>query len=100
MPVRPRRRGTATRLRRPGTAIHHRATGRAPPALSPGGKPLAEFGERLLAYLIDYAILFAVSLVILVPVIIAQFSIMMGPMDDFERRVQAGGGPDPQRGLG
>jgi uncharacterized RDD family membrane protein YckC len=61
--------------------------------MSPGGQPLAEFGERLLAYLIDYAILFAVSLVILVPIIIAQFSIMVGPMDDFERRIQAGENP-------
>jgi uncharacterized RDD family membrane protein YckC len=58
--------------------------------LTPGGQPLAEFGERLLAYLIDYAILFAVSLVILVPIIIAQFSIMVGPMEDFERRTRAG----------
>ncbi|MCA2213599.1 RDD family protein [Jidongwangia harbinensis] len=39
-----------------------------PPALSPGGQPLADFGTRLLAYLIDSAILFAVATLFATPV--------------------------------
>jgi uncharacterized RDD family membrane protein YckC len=42
-----------------------------PPALSPGGQPLADFGTRLLAFLIDGAIVTAVALVIFVPAIVA-----------------------------
>ncbi len=71
-----------------------------PPPVTPGGKPLAEFGDRLLAYLIDYAILFAVCLLILIPVFFAQFSIMMGPMDDFERRFNNQTEPDPGEFFG
>lgn len=36
--------------------------------MSPGGQRLAEFGDRLLAYIIDYAILFAVTMVVVMPV--------------------------------
>jgi uncharacterized RDD family membrane protein YckC len=64
-----------------------------PPPVSPSGRPLAEFGERLLAYLIDYAILFAISTVILIPIIIAQFRIVLGPMDDLDRRIEADSPP-------
>lgn len=39
-----------------------------PPPLSPGGQRLAEFGDRLLAYIIDYAILVAVTMVVVLPV--------------------------------
>ena len=39
-----------------------------PPALSPGGQPLADFGTRLLAYLVDSAILYAALLVVATPV--------------------------------
>lgn len=35
-----------------------------PPQLSPAGEPLAPFGDRLLAYLIDAAIAFVVTLVV------------------------------------
>jgi uncharacterized RDD family membrane protein YckC len=41
-----------------------------PPPLAPGGRPLAEFTDRLLAYLIDYAILTAASLIVIIPAII------------------------------
>lgn len=41
-----------------------------PPPLSPGGQPLADFGTRLLAYLIDVAIITAVALVLFVPVLL------------------------------
>ncbi|HZM76461.1 MAG TPA: RDD family protein [Candidatus Limnocylindrales bacterium] len=37
------------------------------PALAPNGQPLASFTDRLLAYLIDYAIYFGVSLILTVP---------------------------------
>jgi uncharacterized RDD family membrane protein YckC len=40
-----------------------------PPALSPGGQPLADFGTRLLAILIDTTILTGVAMVITTPVI-------------------------------
>ena len=39
-----------------------------PPPLSPGGQPLADFGTRLLAYLIDAAIISAVLMVLALPV--------------------------------
>jgi uncharacterized RDD family membrane protein YckC len=41
------------------------------PAVAPNGLRLAEFGDRLLAYLIDSAILAGISMVIFVPIIIA-----------------------------
>ena len=48
-----------------------------PPALSPGGQPLADFGNRLLAYLIDTAIMVGVTLVVALPVfLIFIFTVM------------------------
>ena len=48
----------------------------APPAVSPGGHRLAEFVDRLVAYIIDYAILGAVISVVAVPVyLLAVFQI-------------------------
>ncbi|WP_286047702.1 RDD family protein [Verrucosispora sp. FIM060022] len=44
------------------------AGGPPPPVLGPGGQPLASFGDRLLAYLIDTAIATAVLLVLFAPV--------------------------------
>ncbi|MEU7754571.1 RDD family protein [Micromonospora sp. NPDC049101] len=41
--------------------------GPLPPTLSPGGQPLASFGDRLLAWLIDTALASAVSLVLFLP---------------------------------
>ena len=40
----------------------------APPALSPGGAPLAEFGDRFVARLIDVVIMGIVTFVVLIPV--------------------------------
>jgi uncharacterized RDD family membrane protein YckC len=42
-----------------------------PPPLAPGGRPLADFGTRLLAHLIDGAILTGVAMVVFVPVLLA-----------------------------
>ncbi|MGV9216150.1 RDD family protein [Micromonospora sp. RB23] len=39
-----------------------------PPALSPAGQPLASFGDRLLAWLIDTALASVVSMVLFMPV--------------------------------
>jgi uncharacterized RDD family membrane protein YckC len=44
-----------------------------PVPLSPGGAPLADYGTRLLAYLIDTALLIAVSLVVVGPVFVWAF---------------------------
>jgi uncharacterized RDD family membrane protein YckC len=38
-----------------------------PPPVSPGGQPLADFGNRLLAYLIDAAILVGVTMIVALP---------------------------------
>ncbi|BCB85592.1 hypothetical protein Psuf_029050 [Phytohabitans suffuscus] len=41
--------------------------------MSPAGQPLATFGDRILAYLIDYAVFFGVSLVLTVPALVIFF---------------------------
>ncbi|WBB93038.1 RDD family protein [Verrucosispora sp. WMMC514] len=46
------------------------AAGPPPPVLGPGGQPLANFGDRLLAYLIDTAIATGVLIVFFVPVFV------------------------------
>lgn len=57
--------------------------------MSPSGQPLASFGDRFLAYLIDYAIFLAVVLVLVVPALLI-FFLSVGP-DLFE--VQPDGTP-------
>jgi uncharacterized RDD family membrane protein YckC len=57
-----------------------------PPPVTPSGQRLAEFGDRFVAFLIDYAILAAVGIVIFIPVIIYQFSLMSDFATDLERR--------------
>ena len=52
-----------------------------PRPVAPTGEPLAEFTDRLLARLIDGAILGAVGLVIAIPVFIAMFSMMTNRLD-------------------
>jgi uncharacterized RDD family membrane protein YckC len=44
--------------------------------VAPNGARLAEFSDRVVAYIIDYAILAAVGLILTVPVLVYQFSIM------------------------
>lgn len=51
----------------PGYAPH---PGFVPPALAPNGQPLAGFGERLVAYLIDSLIATGVAMVLLAPVFV------------------------------
>ncbi|WP_234359436.1 RDD family protein [Plantactinospora sp. BC1] len=46
----------------------------APPPVSPSGQPLASFGDRLLAYLIDGAILGGTVMVIAIPVFFVFFA--------------------------
>jgi uncharacterized RDD family membrane protein YckC len=61
-----------------GTQPGYFGAGYLPPAqpLAPTGQPLAEFLDRLLAVLIDGAILFAASLVLLVPAVIAMVAVI------------------------
>ncbi|WP_174534052.1 RDD family protein [Micromonospora chalcea] len=61
-----------------------------PPPVAPNGQPLAGFGDRLLAYLIDTAVAMAVTMVLFLPV----FAFLIFRMvDEIE---QAGpNGPDP-----
>lgn len=40
------------------------------PALSPAGQPLATFGDRFLAYLIDYAVFLGIGLVLALPAVL------------------------------
>src|SRR6185437_7639087 len=55
----------------------------APPPVSPGGQPLADFGNRLLAYLIDVAILTAVMLIVALPaVLIFIFTVVRPAVDN------------------
>ncbi|WP_091297646.1 RDD family protein [Micromonospora halophytica] len=42
----------------------------APPALAPNGQPLASFGDRLLAVLLDGLVLMAVMMVVILPAVI------------------------------
>jgi uncharacterized RDD family membrane protein YckC len=53
-----------------------------PAPLSPGGRPLADFGNRLLAYLIDSAIIAGVTLVVALPVfLIFIFTVLRDAID-------------------
>ncbi|HZN71192.1 MAG TPA: RDD family protein [Micromonosporaceae bacterium] len=47
-----------------------------PLPLAPNGAPLAEFSDRVVAFIIDYAILLGISLIFTIPAMILQFSIM------------------------
>jgi uncharacterized RDD family membrane protein YckC len=64
-----------------------------PPALSPGGAPLADFGSRLLAALIDGAILTGVAMIIVLPVFFIVFFSRM--TDVINSTDPATGQPDP-----
>lgn len=54
---------------------------RPPPPLAPTGEPLAEFTDRLLAYLVDWAIFTGVALVVEVPAFIAMMMYFIDRMD-------------------
>jgi uncharacterized RDD family membrane protein YckC len=43
---------------------------RPPPAVSPGGQPLAEFGERLGAYLIDMLVFVVAAMAVILPAVL------------------------------
>ncbi|MFJ8833672.1 RDD family protein [Micromonospora aurantiaca] len=61
-----------------------------PPPVAPNGQPLAGFGDRLLAYLIDTAVAMAVTMALFLPVF---FLVFVRMIDEIE---QAGpNGPDP-----
>jgi uncharacterized RDD family membrane protein YckC len=54
---------------------------RPPPPVSPAGAPLADFGSRLLAALIDGAILAGVAMVVAIPVFFVVFARMTTTID-------------------
>jgi uncharacterized RDD family membrane protein YckC len=58
-----------------------------PPTLSPGGQPLADFGTRLLAYLVDSAILYAAAVVVATPVVIV---FLLDRLDDITAQTDPG----------
>ncbi|HEU4425791.1 MAG TPA: RDD family protein [Pilimelia sp.] len=53
--------------------------GPPPPPLSPGGQPLASFADRLLAYLVDVAVLTGVLLVFAIPAFVVLFVFVLLP---------------------
>ena len=55
-----------------------------PKPTAPDGRPLAEFSDRLLAYLIDAAIFTGVALVLFIPAFIGVFAIMSNAFDDVQ----------------
>ncbi|MET8147479.1 RDD family protein [Actinoplanes sp. NPDC049668] len=57
-----------------------------PPPLAPDGRPLADFATRLLSYLIDYAIMTGVMMVVLVP---AAVVFMFKVMPDFDEALDS-----------
>jgi uncharacterized RDD family membrane protein YckC len=54
----------------------------APPPVSPGGQPLADFGNRFLAYLIDTAILVVVTMIVALPAFVIFFLTVVQPAID------------------
>ncbi|WP_433213131.1 RDD family protein [Dactylosporangium sp. CS-047395] len=65
---------------------------------APNGMPLANFGDRLLAVLIDAAVLTGVGLVLSIPVFIAIFAIIAGAATTAS--ASDGAGPAPALVLG
>jgi uncharacterized RDD family membrane protein YckC len=61
--------------------------------VAPTGQPLAEFVDRLLAYLIDAAILFGVSMLVFIPMMIGTFAIIAASVNSDETG-------QPSAGLG
>jgi uncharacterized RDD family membrane protein YckC len=62
-----------------------------PPALGPGGQPLAQFGDRLLAYIIDVALLTVVAMVVAVPVFLVVFANLVSRIETTDPYAE----PDP-----
>ncbi|WP_432983920.1 RDD family protein [Dactylosporangium sp. CA-233914] len=58
---------------------------------APNGMPLANFGDRLLAYLIDAAVLVGVALVLAIPTVIGMFAVFAG--------AASAAGDNPNAGL-
>ncbi len=59
-----------------------------PPPLAPNGQPLGSFGDRLLAFLIDALIMFAIALVWTVPIMIWWMSTVFNAMSLNVHRLQ------------
>jgi uncharacterized RDD family membrane protein YckC len=66
----------------------------APKPTAPDGRPLAEFSDRLLAFLIDMAVFLVVGLILAVPAIIAMFAIF-GSAFEFDAAGNVTNDPSP-----
>jgi uncharacterized RDD family membrane protein YckC len=56
----------------------------APKPTTPDGRPLAEFTDRLIAFLVDVAVFFVVSLILVVPAIIGTFVVLSDTVGNIE----------------
>ncbi|MET7396401.1 RDD family protein [Dactylosporangium sp. NPDC005572] len=61
-----------------------------PPTLAPNGQPLAGFGDRFLAYLIDVAVMFGVVIVLMIPTFIAMFAVIGASVGSIETDPETG----------
>ena len=59
--------------------------------VAPGGQPLASFGERLGAYVIDTLLYLAVSMVIMIPVMLLVFAVWVPSLEAAESDTVDGG---------
>ena len=55
-----------------------------PKPTTPDGRPLAEFSDRLLAFLVDAALFFVVSLIIIVPAFVGMYFVLAGTVGKIE----------------
>jgi uncharacterized RDD family membrane protein YckC len=69
------------------------------PAVSPSGAPLADFLERLAAFVIDRVIITAIALVLITPVVIASLPWLSRAIEDLER-ANAGDDSTAGRAIG
>src|SRR5688572_30630318 len=56
-----------------------------PPPLAPNGQPLADFPNRLVAYIVDSLIVAAVAMVFILPAMFAWFFYFLGQAENMER---------------
>ncbi len=75
-----------------GYAVPYAVPGYAPTPLGPGGQPFAEFGDRLLAYLLDYLILTALTIV---PSLAAFIALFVAWFNEIRSATATGAQPNP-----
>jgi uncharacterized RDD family membrane protein YckC len=70
------------------------------PAVAPSGAPLAGFGDRLVAHIIDSVILFAVGMVLAIPAYALFLASFLHRLDTQAQRAQLGAGEQPNLDTG